>query len=83
MEFLKKYGLIILMIITFLSFINGCGLSSRLSKQTKQLEGTTARIDSLGNEIKLLKEKTVSSDEMINIVKGTTQTKPVNITIKK
>lgn len=80
----NKYGLVAVLILSVLTFLNGCGSNVRSSKLSKQLDVTNARIDSLGAEIRLLKEKTVSSDQIVNIVKGVSpQAKPVNITIKK
>jgi hypothetical protein len=57
MKFIQKYGLIILIVLSFLALLNGCGANVKISALQKQ-------VDSLKTQI-------VTKDQMIDILKTT------------
>jgi hypothetical protein len=58
MKILEKYGIAILLVMTLFSLANGCGANVKIAKLQKQ-------VDSLNT-------KTISNQEMVNLIENTT-----------
>ncbi len=59
MEFLKKYGILILIVIGLLTFLSTCGSKSKIDRLDKKVQVLTSTIqynDSLNNEIRHIEQ---------------------------
>jgi outer membrane murein-binding lipoprotein Lpp len=65
MKYIQKYGLLIIIVLTLLALLNGCGANQKISKLQKE-------IDSLSTKV-------VSQQQLMNAIKTTPAWKTLEI----
>lgn len=65
MKFIQKYGLVIIIVLTFLALLNGCGANKKISTLEKQVDS--------------LNQKIISQQQMIDLIKKTPAWKTLEI----
>lgn len=70
-EFLNKWGIMILLLISLITFINTCGTKSkieRLDKKVQSMERTIQYNDSINSEINIIQTEISNLESTRNII---------------